>query len=246
MATSFIAVQCFQCSTMQVKQQRKNGNKWTCVICNHKQSIRKVFAKGHMAKDLRLFVQSFNMSRNVDHGQHWPPECNGGLFDDRGKKRTVWSEYLAGEEDNFTQHGEQADEMGPKVVTELPQQMFKRPKTKLNNCVSASSSGDGEGLDKPVSQKKGNTSRDELPPADVESVPKWSDYIIRDEGSRDSCLPTANKASKWNQYLNQDDDVLIQGSGKICADDLGQGSSDVWETILDDQKVEDDIHPDYM
>lgn len=49
---------------MQVKQQKKSGNKWTCVVCNQKQSVRKVFAKGYMAKDLRQFVQSFNMSQS--------------------------------------------------------------------------------------------------------------------------------------------------------------------------------------
>ncbi|KAF5955260.1 hypothetical protein HYC85_008116 [Camellia sinensis] len=55
MSTIFIALQCFQCSTMQanlslslslslgirvfdrqVKQKKKSSNKWTCVVCNQK------------------------------------------------------------------------------------------------------------------------------------------------------------------------------------------------------------------
>ncbi|KAK0601997.1 hypothetical protein LWI29_029465 [Acer saccharum] len=45
-----------------VKQKKKSSNKWTCVVCNQKQSVRKVFAQGYNAKDLRQYVQSFNMS----------------------------------------------------------------------------------------------------------------------------------------------------------------------------------------
>ncbi|RXH78327.1 hypothetical protein DVH24_001845 [Malus domestica] len=62
MPTVFIAVQCCQCSTMQVKQRNKS-NKWTCVVCNQKQFVRQVFAQGPVVGDLRLFVQSSNMSR---------------------------------------------------------------------------------------------------------------------------------------------------------------------------------------
>ncbi|KAM2531492.1 hypothetical protein PS1_000216 [Malus domestica] len=62
MSTMFIAVQCCQCSTMQVKQRNKS-NKWTCVVYNQKQSIRQMFAQGPMPRDLGLFVQSSNTSR---------------------------------------------------------------------------------------------------------------------------------------------------------------------------------------
>ncbi|PWA78815.1 hypothetical protein CTI12_AA211370 [Artemisia annua] len=49
----FIAVQCFKCSTMQVKQSQKSSNE--------KQSVRKVFLQAFMAKDVRKFVQTFNI-----------------------------------------------------------------------------------------------------------------------------------------------------------------------------------------
>ncbi|KAE9454354.1 hypothetical protein C3L33_13760, partial [Rhododendron williamsianum] len=48
---------------LQVKQQKKSSNQWICVVCNEKQSVRKVFAQGFMAKDVPKFVQTFNMFR---------------------------------------------------------------------------------------------------------------------------------------------------------------------------------------
>ncbi|KAF7144435.1 hypothetical protein RHSIM_Rhsim04G0161000 [Rhododendron simsii] len=48
---------------LQVKQQKKSTNQWICVVCNEKQSVRKVFAQGFMAKVVPKFVQTCNMSR---------------------------------------------------------------------------------------------------------------------------------------------------------------------------------------
>ena len=60
-----------QVQKKQVKQQKKSSNKWICSICNEKQSVRNVFASSMSAKDIRIFVQQFNLSRNrislVDH-----------------------------------------------------------------------------------------------------------------------------------------------------------------------------------
>ncbi|KAJ4847507.1 hypothetical protein Tsubulata_012256 [Turnera subulata] len=108
----FIAVQCCQCSTMQVKQQKKSGNKWTCVVCNQKQSVRKLYAQGYMAKDLRKFVQSFNMSRSLSSDQH--QHSPAPVLDDPGssstgferKRRTDWTEYLDLEEDHLRPLGD--------------------------------------------------------------------------------------------------------------------------------------------
>lgn len=86
---------------MQVKQKKKSSNNWVCVICNQKQSVRKVFAQGYKAKDLRLFVQSFNMSRKVvDEEKQEVADTFPEVEDDeeaeeiRGKKLSDWSEYL--------------------------------------------------------------------------------------------------------------------------------------------------------
>lgn len=62
------------------------------MVCNQKQSVRKVFAQGYKAKDLRLFVQSFNMSRKVADEEKQEVEDGEEI---RGKnKRSDWSEYL--------------------------------------------------------------------------------------------------------------------------------------------------------
>lgn len=97
----FLALQCCECSTMQVKQKKKSSNNWVCVICNQKQSVRRVFAQGYKAKDLRLFVQSFNMSRKVadeekqEVADTFPEvEADEEVEEIRGKKRSDWSEYL--------------------------------------------------------------------------------------------------------------------------------------------------------
>lgn len=58
----YIAVQCFQCKVFQVERTKKQ-NKWTCKICNSKQSVRKVYAISTQAKDIRLVVQELNMKR---------------------------------------------------------------------------------------------------------------------------------------------------------------------------------------
>ncbi|KEH15389.1 putative MRN complex-interacting protein [Medicago truncatula] len=131
MATStlFIALQCFNCSTMQVKQKKKSSNKWNCVVCNQKQSLRKVFAQGYKAKDIRTFVQSVNMSRKSieqDDQQQWlltgtlnpaQEEYVPGDSDfpadlsNKKKCKTDWSLYLdndvhrATERDGQQQHG---------------------------------------------------------------------------------------------------------------------------------------------
>ncbi|XP_039682867.1 uncharacterized protein [Medicago truncatula] len=105
MATStlFIALQCFNCSTMQ------------------KQSVRKIFAQGYKAKDIRSFVQSVNMSRKSieeDDQQQWllagtlnptPEEHVRGEYEfpadltDKKKCKTDWSLYLDNDDHRATE-----------------------------------------------------------------------------------------------------------------------------------------------
>jgi hypothetical protein len=105
-------------SRVQVKQKKKSSNKWTCVVCNQKQSVRKVFAQGCLAKDLRKFVQSFNMSRKIadeqdslDQDAVLIPTSETdhiGLNENcQRKRRSDWTEYLDAEEEyNIKQEDE--------------------------------------------------------------------------------------------------------------------------------------------
>ncbi|WOL10846.1 hypothetical protein Cni_G19605 [Canna indica] len=127
MATLFIALQCCQCSTMQVKQQRKSGNKWVCAVCNQRQSVRRIHARGHVARELRKFVQDFNMARagkasdgsdpvfsrsdgsrdlSVAGEDSGAASCGSPLIFTK-KKRTDWSEYLDSEIDDGEDSKEQ-------------------------------------------------------------------------------------------------------------------------------------------
>lgn len=88
-----------------MKQQKKSSSKWTCVVCNQKQSVRKVFAQGYKAKDVRLFVQNFNMSRQftdqlpvVGREETETLEIGEQNQSHRSYKRTDWTEYLDPEE----------------------------------------------------------------------------------------------------------------------------------------------------
>ncbi|GLT75169.1 hypothetical protein SLA2020_469130 [Shorea laevis] len=253
----------FWCNVMQVKQRKKSSNKWICVVCNQKQSVRKVFAQGPKAKDLRLFVQSFNMSRKIaDENQ--PPESvtevdewDGGhrmVLGDQRKRRTDWTEYLEAEdhqEQVVTQ--EEGGDLEPKFVTELPKEMFKRPK--LRNY------GGGEGgrdSYKPVFSKRKAISQDEKPL----ECQKMKDNRTIGASQRGDCQSMAEThkesrtwesktprgTSKWNAYITQeDDDGLRFRGGKTAADQIMcEWGNAILESNTDYQKVEDDIHPDFL
>ncbi|KAA8522568.1 hypothetical protein F0562_013071 [Nyssa sinensis] len=319
MSTIFIAVQCCQCSTMQVKQQKKCGNKWTCVVCNQKQSVQKVFAQGFMARDVRKFVQTFNMSRQFAEEQcrdetlvPLSEEIDNQLDpSNHNKRRTDWSEYIDPEDDRDGQvEEERGDVFEPEIMTELPKALFRKPK--LNKDSTELDATDSEKLLRPVFSKrnsnrhvisqdkkqrkcqqttiKGATSKDDedisrrCEPmtskgaykwstymtqdnynnfADKESrkcqqttakdVSKWSDYMTQDDNNDLAekapwrLRPTTVKGpSKWKDYITGDDDDLQLKSGRDSADHRGERNHDVLENIFNDQRVEEDIHPDFM
>ncbi|KAK3165273.1 hypothetical protein QOZ80_1AG0031130 [Eleusine coracana subsp. coracana] len=135
--TLFLALQCVQCSTMQVKPQKKSGNKWVCVVCNQRQSVLRIYTRGYRAVDIRRFVQEANLSRGRREGMPEPEE-EWGLAASaehqqdefpREKKRTDWFEYL----DDLGERGGcgNVEECTPdggtdiEVITELPQERAK-------------------------------------------------------------------------------------------------------------------------
>lgn len=121
----------------------KSSNKWSCAVCNQKQSVLRVFAQGFMAKDIRKFVQTFNMSRkSLDDGEcllartldQSPKEGEGEpeiaiIANSTEKKKTDWTAYLDHDDHQMIQaeqelqHGD--GDFEPQVVTELHQGMLK-------------------------------------------------------------------------------------------------------------------------
>ncbi|XP_010471185.1 PREDICTED: UPF0544 protein C5orf45 homolog [Camelina sativa] len=267
-STVFIALQCFECSTMQVKQKKKSSNKWVCVVCNQKQSVKKVFAQGYKAKDLRFFVQSFNMSRKVsdDEALGIVDSCSEvdvkvevddeEVLDVREKKRSDWSEYLDCDLSNDCSRltgGEEEDDV--KIVTEMPKDMFKRPKLIKYSSPGGSSAvtggGDGYGLFKPP------LSRRTVKKPDFCSGKRGSDEVMmRKEDIEQRDLEAESErdtkpASKWDAYLIDDEGEhqappRFGGKKGLKDDDVGEWDKAVMEMSTECQMVEEEVHPDFM
>ncbi|KAF7812635.1 MRN complex-interacting protein [Senna tora] len=274
-STIFIALQCCQCLTMQVKQKKKSSNKWNCVVCNQKQSVRKVFAQGFMAKDIRSFVQSFNMSRkSLDEQSHFAENLVSSLEEEnktdednnfklpinQKKKRSDWTEYLDPEDHRNEEQGDLEEngdcfETKVKVVTELEKSMFKKPR--LENYSTTLGTVGRVKLCKPRFSKRNNKkeviSQDaEEPVKDQitlkENNTKWdNNYTTPDNERPQRCQPTINRAnSKWNDYITEEDDRSENGWKRAFEDNADPWNNSVLEAVINEQRVEDDVHPDFM
>ncbi|CAK9174163.1 unnamed protein product [Ilex paraguariensis] len=274
----------------QVKQQKKSSNKWICVVCNQKQSVRKVFAQGLMAKDVRKFVQSFNMSRQFAHQQQeqlvdeeeetLAPSTekidNHDHWKNKKVKRIDWTEYI--------------DPQDEADLAEIREE--EEEQSELFYSCTQTTTGDGEKTYRPVFAKrninKQINSREEEPsksrpmkaqgnskwgynatqaeenfpnknqrigqPTTCMGSSKWKTYITKDDDDNFAdkvpckCQPiTVERASKWTGYVEEDgDDDLQAKSGRDKADYMGQWNHNAFDTIEKDQKVEEDIHPDFL
>ncbi|KAK4390061.1 hypothetical protein Sango_2069400 [Sesamum angolense] len=202
--------------TRSVKQEKKSSKRWSCVVCNEKQSVRKVFAQGSMAKDVRHFVQNFNMSRQLSDQKQFlleEIETIDSPTDDqkRTKKRSDWTEYVDDQEEHCTKYDEdkKLSEVEEIVVTEMPKALFKKPKLK-----GYSSSGDGEEkFFKPLFLNRNNAKRHQ----NDHSHDKQYTEIQQTSCGRTSqrrhqvifpddqaiTLHTSEKALKWNRLRAQ-------------------------------------------
>nr|AFZ78530.1 aminotransferase [Populus tomentosa] len=152
------------------------------------------------------------------------------------------------------EYGNAGEEPGLMVVTELPKEMFKKPRLKNDFGQNSGDHGDGN-LYKPVFSKRNASkipmSRDKESRKYQSTKPagnsKWSDCMTQAEEEERISQPTTGKtkASKWKDYITQDEDGFNSGRGRnVGAHHQNCGD---WENILDDdQKVEDDVHPDFM
>ncbi|CAK9174164.1 unnamed protein product [Ilex paraguariensis] len=256
MPTIFIALQCCQCSTMQVKQQKKSSNKWICVVCNQKQSVRKVFAQGLMAKDVRKFVQSFNMSRQFAHQQQeqlvdeeeetLAPSTekidNHDHWKNKKVKRIDWTEYIDPQDEaDLAEIREEEEEQSEEEPSK------SRPMKAQGNSKWGYNATQAEENFPNKNQRIGQ-------PTTCMGSSKWKTYITKDDDDNFAdkvpckCQPiTVERASKWTGYVEEDgDDDLQAKSGRDKADYMGQWNHNAFDTIEKDQKVEEDIHPDFL
>ncbi|XP_047955787.1 uncharacterized protein LOC125201638 isoform X2 [Salvia hispanica] len=271
MPISFIAVQCFECSTMQVKQQKKSSNKWICVVCNQKQSVQKVFAQSFMAKDVRKVVQNFNMSRQIADQQHpisgEEPQITGDSpkKEEQKRKRSDWTEYI----DNDDQEECSAKfELGvnsaqgdggiePLVVTEMPKATFSKPKVRNYSCR-------GEKLLRPSfpNRRDGKLQQNEDLGRNSNVVNakekgldlKWNSFMAQIREKRDLVggekpekrdSAGKNTVSKWSSYITaEDEDEDHQTSKSI--EKRKDGEDHFQQLWMNDERLEEDIHPDFL
>ncbi|KAF5735392.1 hypothetical protein HS088_TW15G00894 [Tripterygium wilfordii] len=203
---------------MQVKQQKMSSNKWNCAVCNQKQSVRKVVAQSPMAKDIRHFVQSFNMSRKLADDTPQPeteqaPDTTPHL--DLAKRRTDWSEYL----DPLPPPDSPNEEQQMDIVTELPREVFKRPKL---TAADGGGGGDDDRLYKPFFCKRNNNSQGKEP-------------TIAKGGSN----------SKWSKYMNNNDITAADSESQVDAKSADV-VLEYLENLPNHERVEDAIHPDFL
>ncbi|XP_020098313.1 uncharacterized protein LOC109717061 [Ananas comosus] len=237
MSTLFIALQCIQCSTMQVKQQKKsrgNSNKWVCAVCNLRQSVRRVHARGPIARDLRGFVQEFNLSRAVHGSDGSDPipilRSSGSLapdgFGERHKRRMDWSEYLDPHEEEEEEAGGGGD--GVAVAMDLPPQNFENLSQK---GIKQTESFKPDFSKRKRSEEKGSF------PGQNSSQPS---------GMGPKKTLETKVRSKWSEYLEEEDtgetfgrEVCVEQSSRYY--ELRGGK----ESQLSDSLVADEIHPDF-
>ncbi|KAL8233346.1 hypothetical protein R6Q57_003124 [Mikania cordata] len=261
-------------SFSQVKQRKKTTNKWNCVVCNEKQSLRKVFSQGFMAKDVRKFVQSFNMSRQFIH----QPHDSQTLVQQQtqNQKRTDWSEYI----NDFGIGDDEEELCEPNVVTELPKPLFKKPK--LRNTYSAACE-DGKILGRPAFGRRNVKRKVNDPGEEPRTTVKENFKRVAenqyDHDTVDDCSVYGRSISmmtnimkpnpKWNACADGGHGFIDTGSSSVMLklkrpvskwNNYIDDNADDWqiesnceginhaafETKVRDEIVEDDVHPDFM
>ncbi|CAM8882832.1 unnamed protein product [Rhodiola kirilowii] len=236
MASTFIAVQCFQCLTMQVKMKNRS-NKWSCVVCNEKQSVRKVYAHSSMAKDVRKFVQSFNMSRkSVDH-QNLTQDIP---LNSKRKTMTDWTAYLDSEDRDDEAEASERDINWPKIVTELPTVMFKKASFSKRITKAAAAKNSSQGTCYWIHQ----INRIQNLIVMINFVKCGLESSNNDDGRRQGKGVASTEDSRWTAYLTTHEEQLIDG----CLNTLQRNYSaaDAFNTPpYHDQQFEEDIHPDF-
>ncbi|GER55474.1 hypothetical protein STAS_33133 [Striga asiatica] len=287
-----VCVRTYKLGKWQVKQQKKSSNKWNCVVCNQKQSVRKVFAQSSMARDVRKFVQASNMSRQMSDQKHLEVET---LEIQERPKRNDWNEYVDVDDKSGSPHP-QGNNDGAEllVVTEMPKLLLKK-KQKVMDC---SRNGYGsEKMLKPIFSGTRNgkrrldenyedarlekvcddVSNEEDLDLDLDYATKWNLFKaeIQDsnrnkmEGTFIQKKPVKRPISKWSAYVTRESEnndeteaPMAQASHRVTSkgplpkwsnfinkkEEKKEEDDDVnaLEKLMNDERVEDDVHPDFM
>ncbi|XP_057468731.1 uncharacterized protein LOC130757937 [Actinidia eriantha] len=182
-----------------------------------------------MARDVRKFVQSFNMSRQFADQQPidetlapLPEDANN-----QRNKRTDWSEYIDLEDNHQSQFkDEQDDEFEPRIVTELPKAVFKRPKLDAYSS-DLGEEGGGKGF-KPVFSKR-NLNKEKEPKKSqsitVNDAFKLSEENISANKEPQKCLSSMNRG---DPKLRRSISTTAEGSSKWSDDTIQDKKIHPW------------------
>ena len=105
----FQVLRCFKCQTFNTDIVKKDNTKWTCKLCQEKQSVKKIYFVSDSAKDCRIAVQNLNEKRgqleeasndgNEDAGEpseeilvNFATDSSSKILKIRGKK-SRWEKY---------------------------------------------------------------------------------------------------------------------------------------------------------
>ncbi|KAL0440351.1 UNVERIFIED_CONTAM: hypothetical protein Slati_2518100 [Sesamum latifolium] len=233
-----------------------------------------------MAKDVRHFVQNFNMSRQLSDQKQFPfeeIETIDSPTDDqkRTKKRSDW-----------TDGGDcrDRDAQGPVQEAEIEGLFFqrrgaeKRFKPLFLNRNNAERHQNDHSQDIQYTEIQqtscGRTAKrrhQDIFPDDQaitlhtsEKALKWNRLRAQIQERQQAMQLTwiwrshvtattkrgkekKDQFSKWSSFITEEDNGCLETRGRGASwDGVSQRSNDLFELIMSDERVEDDIHPDFL
>ncbi|XP_026764459.2 probable serine/threonine-protein kinase clkA [Galleria mellonella] len=227
MPQHFQVLRCYRCLVFQVHQLKKS-NKFECKLCGEKQSIKRHYGLG-TGKECRLHVQKLNgirgeidelnksytenSSDDNEFGNVLNEVQNNNTLDNESIKRgNKWSEYI--EEPTEVNSNEPMYFNNSEVVLEIPKNVTKKRK-RVNN-ISYSST-----LRKSFDKTDEIENYRDLKPFEkpqnlyfdrATSKIDNAEYINNDVNKKSKpstkFLNPKIKESKWDQYTENDEDIL--------------------------------------
>ncbi|KAF9609214.1 hypothetical protein IFM89_014408 [Coptis chinensis] len=184
-------------------------------------------------------------------------DVDEGNFHSNSKRRNDWTEYL-----DLEQEGNGGG-YEPEIATELPKEMFKKPR--LKNYSTGMNKSGGKKLYSPTFAKRKTDSKPSNSQVKSYSAelnkPKEtklynptfakrksfnSPAITQEQkGTREFQPTMAQGPSKWSDYLAEDEDYLLFGTTGSLDDAQAPFNHNMFETNFNDQRVEDEVHPDF-
>lgn len=84
-------------------------SRWACKLCGEKQSLQRVFARSHSAKDCRLVVQRYNTARGAVEAEDTERALETAAAAEAGgwAEEDAWEEEQGGEQWGQQQSGQQ-------------------------------------------------------------------------------------------------------------------------------------------